>query len=314
MKILRGDVLIFIIAFLSVVFLIIFIVTATVIGMNMAVIRQKSRNNADTLGEFDKTYKQYIDAGKRWLEGRDAEEQYITSFDGLKLYGRLFRNGNSNTTIIMMHGFRSTAEHDFSLAFEFYFNKGFNLLIPDQRSHGKSEGKFITYGAYESRDVISWAEHINTIFPDGSLYITGVSMGATTVLMAIEQGLPTNVLGIIADCGFTSPAEIIKKVMKKDLKVPLFPFYYTTRAVTKLLTGFDFEEYSAVRAVRESKIPILFLHGKSDGFVPFYMGEEIYSAAACRKKAVWVEGADHGCSFLIDREGCTKALYGFLGI
>ena len=176
------------------------------------------------------------------------------------------------------------------------------------KANDDGNGIYISFDKDYADDEFS----INT--ENGSLYITGVSMGATTVLMAIEQGLPTNVLGIIADCGFTSPAEIIKKVMKKDLKVPLFPFYYTTRAVTKLLTGFDFEEYSAVRAVRESKIPILFLHGKSDGFVPFYMGEEIYSAAACRKKAVWVEGADHGCSFLIDREGCTKALYGFLGI
>lgn len=303
-----------VLAVLSVALLILFIIVATAVGMNMAVIRQKDRGGAEALGEFDRTYKQYIDEGKRWLKERSCEEQYITSFDGLRLYGRLFRNGDSDTTIIMMHGFRSTAEHDFSCAFEFYFNKGFNLLIPDQRSHGKSEGKFITYGAFESRDVLSWAEHINEIFPNGSLYLTGVSMGATTVLMSTEQGLPSNVLGIIADCGFTSPAEIIKKVMKEDLRVPLFPFYYTTRVVTRLITGFDFEKYSAVRAVRECKVPILFLHGKSDGFVPFSMGEEIYSAAACRKKAVWVEGADHGCSFLIDREGCTKALYGFLGI
>lgn len=270
--------------------------------------------------DIEKVLKDEPEQLKRITEGREelrampCEEHKITSHDGLKLFGYLYRTKEKSVKyIICMHGYRSSPE-DFMCAMGFFISLGYNVLTVNQRSHGKSEGKFITYGAYESRDVISWAEHINTIFPDGSLYITGVSMGATTVLMAIEQGLPTNVLGIIADCGFTSPAEIIKKVMKKDLKVPLFPFYYTTRAVTKLLTGFDFEEYSAVRAVRESKIPILFLHGKSDGFVPFYMGEEIYSAAACRKKAVWVEGADHGCSFLIDREGCTKALYGFLGI
>ncbi len=300
-------------ALFCVILLIAFTITATVIGMNMAVLRQKNSDEPYE-NEFDTAYKDYIEEGQKWIKSHSFEEHSITSFDGIKLYGRFFRNGNSKTTIIMMHGFRSTADHDFSCSFGFYFDKGFNLFVPDQRSHGKSEGKYISYGVLERRDVLSWAEYINKIIPGGKLYIIGISMGASTVLMATSLELPENVLGIIADCGFTSPGAIIKKVMKSDLKVPLFPFYYTTRAITKLIAGFDFEEESAVNAVKDCRIPILFLHGKSDGFVPFSMGEEIYNAAECKKQAVWVEGADHGCSFVVGRAACEGALSGFLGI
>lgn len=294
------------------------ITAASVVTMNIATKRYnrpiniRGKKASDT--SVDTVFKKDIEEGRKWISEKEYEEQWITAHDSVKLYGRFYRNNNSKTTILMMHGFRSNAMHDFSCAFKFYFDKGFNLLVPDQRAHGKSEGKYITYGIKERHDAKMWLEHINTLIPDGTVYATGVSMGASTVLMAAGLGLPENVKGIIADCGFTSPAEIIKKVMKSDMRVPLFPIYYTTRLVTRAIAGFDFEEYSAVTAVKDCKIPILFLHGKNDGFVPFSMGEEIYNAAGCEKKAVWVDGADHGCSFLVDHEACSTALTGFLGI
>ena len=307
-----------VIAGVSVLLLVAFTLAATFMGMNMAVIRQKKPTVlGENMGEastVDTVFHKDIEEGRRWITEKSFEEHRITSDDGITLYGRFYKNGDSKTTILMMHGFRSNAIHDFSCAFSFYFNKGFNLFVPDQRAHGNSEGKYITYGVFERYDALSWVKYINRLIPDGKIYMTGVSMGASTVLMAAGLELPENVLGIIADCGFTSPGEIIKKVMKQDLKLPLFPFYYTTRAMTKVVAGFDFEEYSAVTAVKNCKIPILFLHGKSDGFVPFSMGEEIYSAAGCRKEAVWVENADHGCSFLVDQAACATALAGFLGI
>lgn len=291
---------------------------ASVVSMNIATkrynrpINVRGKNNKEN--SVDTVFKQDIEEGRKWISSVGYTDQWITSYDGTKLYGRFYANGDSKITILMMHGFRSNALHDFSCAFKFYYDKGFNLMVPDQRSHGKSDGKYITYGIKERYDAKAWIEHINTLIPNGTVYATGVSMGASTVLMAAGLGLPVNVKGIIADCGFTSPAEIIKKVMKSDMKVPLFPIYYTTRLVTRAIAGFDFEEYSAVTAVKDCKIPILFLHGKEDGFVPFSMGEEIYNAAGCEKKAVWVDGADHGCSFLVDHEACSTALTGFLGI
>lgn len=307
-----------IIAVIVIAVLLFSLLAATVYSVNMATARHKKpvdlglmtgeASNADTV------FKQDISEGIKWISDIPFTPQEITSFDGTKLYGRFYRNGNSKTTLLMMHGFRSSAIHDFSCAFKFYFDKGFNLMVPDQRAHGKSEGKFITYGVKERFDAKCWLEHINKLVPDGKLYATGVSMGATTVLMAAELDLPENVEGIIADCGFTSPAEIIKKVMRQDMRLPLFPLYYTTRAMSKIVAGFDFEECNAVSAVKNCKIPILFLHGKKDGFVPFSMGEEIYNAAGGKKHAVWVDDADHGCSFLVDREACSNALGGFLGV
>lgn len=299
----------------SVIFL---VLAATAISLDIATVRRKKPVNVhvqkDTVNSVDVIYKDDIERGTKWINEMPFSEHIIEAYDGTKLYGRFYKNGDSKTTILMMHGFRSNPIHDFSCAFKFYYDKGFNLLVPDQRAHGKSEGKYITYGAKERFDAKSWLYYANTLVPGGELYATGVSMGATTVLMAAELTLPENVRGIIADCGFTSPGEIIKKVMKEDMKVPLFPLYYTTKAMAKVVAGFDFDGCSAEAAVKNCKIPILFLHGKSDSFVPFSMGEKIYDAAGGRKQAVWVEGAEHGCSFLVDHKACADALVGFLGI
>lgn len=304
-----------IIIFAVVIFL---VLAATAVSMDIAIVRRKHPVNVhvkkDSENSVDVIYKKDIENGTKWIKSIPFSEHTITAFDGTKLYGRFYKNGNSKTTILMMHGFRSNPIHDFSCAFKFYYDKGFNLLVPDQRAHGKSEGKYITYGAKERYDAKSWLEFANALIPDGELYVTGVSMGATTVLMAAELELPENVRGIIADCGFTSPAEIIKKVMREDMKLPLFPLYYTTKTMAKALAGFDFEECSAETAVKNCRVPLLFLHGKSDSFVPFSMGEKIYDAASCKKQAVWVEGAEHGCSFLVDHDACATALGSFLGI
>lgn len=299
----------------SVIFL---LLAATAVSLDIATVRRKNPVSVhvkkDTVNSVDVIYKDDIEQGTKWISEMPFSEHIIEAYDGTKLYGRFYKNGDSKTTILMMHGFRSNPIHDFSCAFKFYYDKGFNLLVPDQRAHGKSEGKYITYGAKERFDAKSWLYYANTLVEGGELYATGVSMGATTVLMAAELTLPENVKGIIADCGFTSPAEIIKKVMREDMKVPLFPLYYTTKAMAKVVAGFDFEECSAENAVKNCKIPLLFLHGKSDSFVPFSMGEKIYDAAGGQKKAVWVDGAEHGCSFLVDHEACATALHGFLGI
>ncbi|MBQ5910620.1 MAG: alpha/beta fold hydrolase [Clostridia bacterium] len=304
-----------VIIFAVVIFL---VLAATAVSMDIAIVRRKNpvkvHGKMGDDSSVDTIFKTDIKKGMEWINSKPFTEHEITSYDGTKLYGRFYKNGNSKITLLMMHGFRSNPIHDFSCAFKFYFDKGFNLLVPDQRAHGKSGGKFITYGTRERYDAKAWLEYANTLIDGGELYATGVSMGATTVLMAAELTLPENVKGIIADCGFTSPADIIKKVMKEDMKVPLFPLYYTTRAMTRVVAGFDFEECNAAIAVKESTIPLLFLHGKSDSFVPFSMGEEIYDAAGGKKQAVWVDGADHGCSFLVDHDACANALGSFLGI
>ncbi|MBO7217865.1 MAG: alpha/beta hydrolase, partial [Clostridia bacterium] len=179
------------------------------------------------------------------------------------------------------------------------------------RAHGKSEGKYICYGVLERYDALGWCEKIIAEKGrDEIIFISGVSMGASTSLMASGLSLPENVRGIIADCGFTSPSEIIKKVMREDMGFPLFPIFYTTRLLVKLVAKFDLN-YSSLDALKTNTLPVLFIHGTADNFVPFYMSEQNFEGCKTEKYSVWVEGAGHGTSFLFETERCVKALEEF---
>ncbi len=299
---------------LLIALLLLILIIASLIAFRLTVcnIQKKSRRSKVRALDADRLFGGEIAKGREYIKSTPFEEWRIKSHDGLCLYGRFFKNGDSDKTIILLHGFRSSGEHDFSCAFRMYFEQGFNILIPDQRAHGKSEGKYICYGVLERFDAKSWIEKV--IAEQGSqikIFLSGVSMGASTVMMAAGLTLPENVRGIIADCGFTSPAAIIKKVMREDMGFPLFPFYYTTLFLARLIAGCDFS-HSAADVLKATAIPFLFIHGRADDFVPFYMGEECFDACASTKRAVWVDGAGHGTSFLLETERCIKELQDFV--
>lgn len=299
---------------ISVLAFIIILTVASFISLKLTThnIKRKSRSSKKRALEADILFGDEIAKGREFIKSIPFEEWQIKSFDNLLLHGRFYKNGLSERTIILFHGFRSSGEHDFSCAFKMYYEQGFNILLPDQRAHGKSEGKYICYGVLERYDVIGWIEKVlseqgeNTV-----IYLSGVSMGASTVLMASGLPLPDNVRGIIADCGFTSPEAIIKKVMTKDMHIPAFPLYYTTRLLAETLAKCDFK-YSATTALKSCNTPILFIHGTNDNFVPFYMGKENFAACKSKKHSVWVEGAGHGTSFLLDTEQCIKTFEEFI--
>ncbi len=275
-------------------------------------IKRKSKASKKRALDADILFGDEIKAGREYIKATPCEEWQIQSHDGLLLSARYFKNGESDKTIILFHGFRSSGEHDFSCAFKMYFDFGFNILIPDQRAHGKSEGKYICYGVLERFDALCWIEKLNAeLGSDQAIFLSGVSMGASTVLMASGLELPENVKGIIADCGFTSPEAIIKKVMCEDMKIPSFPLYFGAATVSRLLAGCDFK-YSTLDALKSCRLPVLFIHGRADNFVPFYMGEENFAACPTEKTAIWVEGAGHGTSFLYETERCVKALKEFI--
>ena len=281
------------------------------LGLMTHNIKRKSKTSKERALDADILFGDKIEEGIKHIRETPFEEWRIESFDGLSLYGRYFRNGISNKTIILLHGFRSSGEHDFSCAFRMYFEHGFNILIPDQRAHGKSEGKHICYGVLERFDAQEWIKKVLAEKGENEIiYLSGVSMGASTALMASGLDLPKNVRGIIADCGFTSPEEIIKKVMREDMGFPLFPIFYTTRLLVKAVAKFDLS-YSTIDALEHSRIPMLFIHGIADNFVPFYMGKQNFEACKSEKYSVWVEGAGHGTSFLFETERCVKSLREF---
>jgi fermentation-respiration switch protein FrsA (DUF1100 family) len=152
---------------------------------------------------------------------------------------------------------------------------------------------------------------IQTFGKDVKIILTGISMGAATVLMANDQNLPENVIGILADCGYNSPKEIIKKVIETDLKLPANLLYPFVKLGAKIFGGFDLEETSPLEAVKQSRIPTIFIHGETDTFVPCYMSEENHEACTAPKKLITFPDAGHGLSFLIDKERYLKELKAF---
>jgi len=257
-----------------------------------------------------KIYEPHRDTMRRWMDATRQlpyREFSITSFDGLKLYGKYYECQPGAPIELMFHGYRGLAERDLCGGVQRCFLLGRNALLVDQRSAGKSEGKVITFGIKERWDCVRWAERMAKEFPDSKLILTGISMGASTVLMASALPLPESVVGIIADCGFTSAKEIIQKVIRQ-LHLPAKLAYPFVRLGAKLWGGFDPEEVSAVEAIQECRLPVFLAHGEDDDYVPCQMSTENYNACSAPKQLFTVPGAGHGLCYMIDKEGYLKAL------
>ena len=233
------------------------------------------------------------------------ETVYITSFDGLNLAGRYYHVKDGAPVHIQFHGYKGWAYRDFCGGNKLARERGCNTLVVDQRAHGMSEGNTISMGINERFDCLSWINYICERFGrDVKIVISGVSMGATTVLMAAGLGLPENVIGIIADCPYSSPKEIIMKVCS-DMKLPERLMYPFVRLGAKLYGHFDLEVADAAEAVCHAKVPILLIHGEDDRFVPCSMSQKIFERfkEANPDGNMLLEtfpGAGHGISFMED--------------
>lgn len=243
-----------------------------------------------------------------------AEDVFINSFDGLKLHGRYYHVKDGAPLDIQFHGYNGNAMRDFCGGNKISKESGHNSLLIDQRAHGMSRGKTISFGINERKDCLSWVRYaVERFGEDTEIVLSGVSMGAATVLMASDLGLPKNVKAIVADCGYSSPKAIINKVMR-DSGLPdklMYPFVWLGAMV---FGKFNLTESSAVSAVSESDVPILIIHGGADDFVPCYMAEEIYKACRSEKKLLIVPGAGHGMSYLVDKDLYEKTVKDFIKI
>lgn len=259
-------------------------------------------------GSNDEEHKRKIKEGREWFESCSKEDVFIKSYDGLNLHAYFVKTDTpSDKIMIMFHGYRSSYK-DFSCAFQYYSGLGFDMLVVDQRSHGQSEGKIISYGVKERFDVVSWLEYAKERFGDEySYYLDGISMGASTVMMASD--LVSGVKGIIADCGYTSPKEIIIQVAK-SMHVPKV-FVYPVGFLARIFGGFNYK-YSTKDALSKTSVPIIFVHGLSDDFVPSYMTDENYDVCASEKTKILVENATHGYSFLVDEKRVKAELEKFI--
>ncbi len=270
-------------------------------------------------GEKWEKYIELIHKVKEKFLDRPSEHVTIKSRDGLTLHGDLFltekpTNSNAKRTVILFHGYTSCGMNDCPTMAEYFMERGYNALIVDQRSHGKSEGKYIGFGILDRFDCLKWIGYVaGRLGADSEIVLYGVSMGATTVLMA--SGLdefPANVKAVIADCAFTSPYEVFKHILKRDYHLPPHPIMDINERMCKRKAGYGFKDCSTVDAVKKAPCPILFIHGKEDLFVPTEMSVRNYESCTGEKRLLLVENAGHAASLYENTELYENTVTEFL--
>ena len=260
----------------------------------------------------DKAFAARRDQASQEVKAMEEETVTVTSFDGLTLTGHLIKAENPQRLIIAFHGWRSAWNRDFCMVAPFWKEAGCHVIYVDQRAHGQSEGKFLGMGLLERKDCLSWANWAAENYPDLPIYLSGISMGATTVLMAAGEDLPKNVKGIQADCGYTSPKAIWKHVVENNLHMAYTPVqqaWLDGSFHLKLHQGMG--SYSTVTAMKACKVPVLFVHGTEDAFVPIQMTYENYLSCAAPHRLLVIPGAGHGMSYALEPETCQKAMRDF---
>lgn len=247
------------------------------------------------------------------LNDRPCEFVSIVSHDGLQLTGRYYHVKDGAPLDLCFHGYRSHPITDFSGGTELSFQMEHNVLLVYQRTNGKSEGRSITFGILERLDLLDWVHFARERFgKDVQILLYGVSMGGATVLMASELDLPVNVKGIIADCPYSKPLDVILYVGERT-SFPNWLIKPFAILAAKIYGGFNLLETDAVQAVQNAKVPILIIHGEDDRYVPCYMSEEVAQANPAMVQRYTFPEAAHGISYLVDTPRYHRIVKEFVG-
>ena len=249
------------------------------------------------------------------LRERPCEDVYTDSFDGLRLHARYYHSAEASPLVICCHGYRSTAFKDFCAGSQYLLEKGFNVLIIDERAHGTSGGNVISFGINERQDVLTWANWAVRRFGPVPMYLFGISMGAATVMMVTGERLPSNVKACVEDAGFSTALEEFAHVystlkekppISSDILLPIM------RRIAMVRAGYDLNRASPLDAVKRSVTPTLFIHGEADDFIPISMMHKLFEAASCEKMCMVVPKAEHVQSAVVDPEGYWDKVDSFL--
>lgn len=249
------------------------------------------------------TEQQTRDESIRTMDSLPSEDAEITSRDGLVLKGHWVHAAEPKRLLIMAHGWHGGWKSDFGVSAPFYRDNGCEALYIEQRCHGDSEGKLIGYGIKERYDVLDWLEYAREKMPGLPVYLCGISMGASTVLMCAGEPIADRVTAIIADCGYTDPREIIAAGIGSVTGRATDATLAAINLNCRLREGFDFGDCTTTEALaKNTEVPVFFIHGDEDDFVPCRMSMENYLACRAPREIMIVHGAQHGTSYLVDTE------------
>ncbi len=254
-------------------------------------------NNRDLSDEMVRL----MQPGQTWIKEQPLELIEVKAHDGLTLRGHYLPPlVPSDRVVILVHGYGGVGTDLAGFAY-LYHQAGFHVMMPDNRGHGKSEGNYIGFGWHDREDCLRWTEYlIARLGQESSIFLHGVSMGGATVLMTSGEVLPPQIKGIISDCAYTSVNAVLAYQMKRMYRLPHFPFLAMTSLLTKLKAGYFFSEASALKQVKRATVPILFLHGGADTFVPTSMVYELYQACPTEKELVVIPNAAHAMAYFED--------------
>lgn len=260
-------------------------------------------------------YKKIITPRKEALLARAHETITLNSYDGLQLKANYFPCGKPTDKIVLaLHGYTSKGLSDYAALSHFYLNAGYDMLIPDLRAHGESEGAYYGFGILDRHDCLAWIRLIGSRFgAEKKIVLHGTSMGAATVLMTSGfRELPQAVRCIVSDCAFTSPYDVFAHILKRDYKLPPFPVMHINNLICKEKAGYGFRDYSTIEALRTNTRPVLLIHGSEDNFVPTHMSYENYDACTAPKELLIVPNAGHAAGYYENTALYEEKLAGFL--
>lgn len=293
--------------------LLIFLCTLAALVQNMRPGRAMDLTCADLRGT---RFEKYADSVVRDVEELRAvpwEDVYIRSFDDLRLHGRLRRGEEGADTVILIHGYHSSWENDFAGVAQWYLGRGYTVLAVDQRSHGQSEGRLVTFGAREKRDAVAWAQFAEYELGSGRVWMHGVSMGAVSVLLALEDGYPDCVQGVIADCPFDSPMGLFAHHLRRRYHLPAFPVVPIGSVAWAMLIGPGYVKDSCHEAAAGSELPLLLFSAGEDTTVPPDSARAVWEARGKRDVWIHIPNARHALCWQEDREAYAAALAEFTG-
>lgn len=283
---------------------------------NLTINTEKGRSSVLSAGhnqiEESDIKKKLVYEGDIWYEKVNKEDVFISSKDNLKLHGNIVINNNkTNEWVIICHGYFGNINQLISGAKTFY-ELGYNLLLIDSRTCGLSDGKYVGLGTKEKYDIIEWIKYLNSRYSDTKIILFGISMGAATVMMCSSEEMPNNVKAIIEDCGYTSVLEEFSYQVKILYRMPSFPIVNLLSIITKIRAGYWLKEANPIEQVKKSRLPILFIHGDSDTFVPPFMVDKLYEVANCKKEKLIIKDAGHGASYWMNSKKYWKTIKNFI--